>query len=291
MKTRTGNFPIGFRLGWSEWYKNLPALAAWAKESSFEAIDLGAYSPEASNALQSAGLKVGTVDLLSFGKLSSTDEGARRELIAKNIEYIQTTAAAGAKLFFTIIPGEPGKPRSENYKLAVETFQPLAEAADKAGATIVIEGYPGGPPHYAVLCCTPESCRAILRDCGPGMGLNYDPSHLIRLGVDPIRFLNEFVPYIHHVHGKDTELFAEAQYEFGIYQDSVFQKPHGFGQNVWRYTIPGHGQMPWSTAFAILKEAEYDGVVSIELEDEHYNGSEAGERAGLLASLDFLKNA
>ncbi len=291
MKTRTGNFPIGFRLGWTEWYKNLPACVSWAKEHGFEHIDINRYTPENSNVLQAAGLKIGTVDLLNFGKLSSPDDGVRKELIAKNIEYIKTTAAAGAKKFFTIIPGEPGTPRAENYARAVETFAPLAEAADNAGAMIVLEGYPGGPPHYAVLCCTPESCRSILRDCGPGMGLNFDPSHLIRLGVDPIRFLNEFVPYIHHVHGKDTELFAEAQYEFGIYQDSVFQKPHGFGQNIWRYTIPGAGQFGWSTALKILQDAEFDGVVSVELEDEHYNGTEAGEKAGLLASLSYLSNA
>lgn len=291
MKTRTGNFPIGFRLGWTDWYKNFPACVAFAKEGGFEHIDIGAYSPETSNTLQASGLKIGTVDLLNFGKLSSPDEGIRKELIAKNVDYIKSTAAAGAKLFFTIVPGEQGKPRAENYKLAVETFQPMAEAADKAGATIVIEGYPGGPPHYAVLCCTPESCRSILRDVGPGMGLNFDPSHLIRLGVDPLRFLHEFLPHIHHVHGKDTELFPEAQYEFGIYQDSVFQKSYAFGQNIWRYTIPGHGQFGWSTAFEILHDSGYEGVVSVELEDDHFNGTEDGEKAGLLTSLSFLRGA
>jgi sugar phosphate isomerase/epimerase len=291
MNTRTGNFPIGFRLGWTEWYKDFPAVVKWAKENGFAAIDISKYTPETSNQLQAAGLRIGSVDLLDFGKLSSPDEGFRRELVARNIEYIKTTAAAGCKLFFTIVPGEPGKKRSENYGIAVETFAPLAEAAEKAGATIIIEGYPGGAPHYAVLCCTPESVRAILRDCGPGLGLNFDPSHLIRLGVDPMRFLNEFLPHIHHVHGKDCELFPEAQYEFGLYQDAVFEKPHGFGQNVWRYTIPGAGQFGWSTGLKLLADSHYEGVVSVELEDEHYNGSEAGEKQGLLNSLAFLRTA
>jgi sugar phosphate isomerase/epimerase len=291
MNTRTGNFPIGFRLGWTQWYKDFPAVVKWAKDNGFAAIDINGYTPEISNQMQAAGLRIGSVDLLDFGKLGTTDEGLRKELIAKNVEYIKTTAAAGCKLFFTIVPGEQGAPRAENYKRAVEIFQPLADAADKASATIIVEGYPGGPPHYAVLCCTPESVRAILRDCGPGMGLNYDPSHLIRLGVDPLRFLNEFLPHIHHVHGKDTELFAEAQYEFGIYQDSVFEKPHGFGQNIWRYTIPGAGRMGWSAAFKLLADSGYEGVVSVELEDEHYNGTEDGEKRGLLNSLAFLKTA
>ena len=291
MNTRTGNFPIGFRLGWTEWYKNFPGVVKWAKESGFAAIDINGYTPEISNQMQAAGLRIGSVDLLEFGKLSNPDDGVRKELVAKNIEYIKTTAAAGCKLFFTIVPGEQGTARAVNYARAVETFAPMAEAADKAGATIIIEGYPGGPPHYAVLCCTPESVRSILRDCGPGLGLNYDPSHLIRLGVEPIRFLNEFLPHVHHVHGKDTELFAESQYEFGIYQDSVFEKPHGFGQNIWRYTIPGAGRMGWSTAFKLLADSGYEGVVSVELEDEHYNGTEEGEKRGLLDSLAFLKTA
>lgn len=291
MKTRTGNFPIGFRLGWTEWFKNLPALASWAKQSGFEAIDLNTYTPEAGNILQTAGLAVGSVDLLSFGKLTTRDDGARNELIAKNIDYIKATAAAGAKRFFTIVPGEAGKSREENYKLAVEAFQPIAEAAEKSDAVLVVEGWPGAAPHYPTLCCTPESVRAFLRDCGAGVGLNYDPSHLIRLGVDPLRFLNEFIPHVFHVHAKDTELMPDAVYEFGLYQDSVFTKQHGFGANTWRYTIPGHGQMRWTAAFKLLAEAGYDGVVSIELEDGNFNGTEPGEKAGLLHSLAYLQGA
>ena len=56
LNTGTGNFPIGFRRGWTEWYKNFPACVAWAKENGFAAIDINKYTPETANQVQAAGL-------------------------------------------------------------------------------------------------------------------------------------------------------------------------------------------------------------------------------------------
>jgi sugar phosphate isomerase/epimerase len=214
-------------------------------------------------------------------------------VIDANLAYIRDAAAAGAKLFFTvIIPGDASKPRGENYATAVESYTPIAKAIEAVGGKLVIEGWPGGAPHYASLCCTPETYRSFIRDIPhKSVGINYDPSHLVRLGVDHIRFLEEFAEHVHHVHAKDTERKPEAVYEYGLYQGSAFTKPHGFGEHVWRYTIPGHGEVRWTEVFNILKQRGYNGIVSIELEDENFNGSEDGERAGLLHSLAFLKGA
>jgi sugar phosphate isomerase/epimerase len=121
--------------------------------------------------------------------------------------------------------------------------------------------------------------------------VNYDPSHLIRLGVDPIRFLNEFVPHVHHVHAKDTELYPEAVYELGLYQDSIAKPRHPYGAHAWRYTIPGRGRTPWTQVFEILRKNGYGGAVSVELEDEEFNGTEGGEKRGLVEAMEFLRGA
>ena len=92
-----------------------------------------------------------------------------------------------------------------------------------------------------------------------------------------------------HVHGKDTELFAERLYDFGREQPPTFAKPFGYGGACWRYTIPGHGIMSWPEAFKILKEHRYAGCVSIELEDENFNGAEATEKLGLTLGLRYLE--
>lgn len=292
MKTRTGNFPIAFRRGWGEWTRDLASLSAWAQKHEFEAIDLMKVMPEHLKTLSAHSLSIGSVDLLDFGNLMSTDEAKRKSLIEQNVAYIRQLAPLGAKVFFTcIIPGDPAKPRSENYKLALDTFAPIAAAADSVGAKIAIEGWPGGAPHFATLCCTPETYRSFMKDLkSPSIGVNYDPSHLIRLGVDHIRFLREFANKVWHVHAKDTAIYPEAVYEMGLFQPSVFEKPFGYGAHTWRYTIPGHGVSRWVDIFAILQNAGYRGAVSVELEDQNFNGTDAGEQNGLIHSRDFLRS-
>ncbi len=129
-KTRTGSFPIGFRRGWTDWQKkDLGALAKWAKAQDFEAIDLGDVKAEDIKTLGANGLKIGSADLLDFGNIMATDDGKRKDVIAKNVAYVKEASAAGAKIFFTcIIPGDPSKKRSDNYKLAVECYSPIAQA-------------------------------------------------------------------------------------------------------------------------------------------------------------------
>jgi sugar phosphate isomerase/epimerase len=155
----------------------------------------------------------------------------------------------------------------------------------------VIEGYPGSYPYFPAFCCTPESLRIFFKETAADcLAINFDPSHLIRMGIDPIRFLGEFAGRIGHVHAKDTEIIAEQLYEFGNLQPATQADPIPFGGHCWRYCIPGRGQAPWAKMLAMLKDAGYRGFVSIELEDANFNGTEAGEQRGLLASRDFLVN-
>ena len=74
MPTRTGHFPIGFRRGGSDWQKaDLSSLADWAKQNGFEAIDLGRATSADVQALKSAGLAIGSVDLIQAGEITHPD--------------------------------------------------------------------------------------------------------------------------------------------------------------------------------------------------------------------------
>ena len=85
MGTRTGNIPIGFRRGWSDWQKNLDSLSGWAKNVGFEGIDLGGHDIAANAAVVARhGLKLGSVDLADMGGLWETDPGKRKDAIARN---------------------------------------------------------------------------------------------------------------------------------------------------------------------------------------------------------------
>lgn len=285
LHTRTGNFPIGFRRGGSEWQRDLTSLASWAKESGLGVVDLGRNIAEIS-AAQDAGLQVGSVDLLEWQPMLSADAGKRRESVEKNAEYIAQACAAGAKNFFIVVlPEDAARSRKENFGYAVESFNALAPALEKAGGRLVIEGWPGP----GALCCTPESYRATFKECpSPSIGINYDPSHLLRMGIDPLRFLKEFVSRVGHVHGKDTEILPDDLYEYGWEQPATF-KPNPFcGASAWRYTIPGAGGTDWPATFEVLQSNGYAGAVCIELEDSDFTGSAEAEQRGILSGAQFL---
>jgi sugar phosphate isomerase/epimerase len=288
--TRTGDFTIGFRRGWSAWQKNLTSLLAWSKANGFAAIDVGAV-PQADLAeIRAAGLGIGSVDLgCPMTELVHPDVGVRSAAAAKAVAHAKMAAGEGVKNIFTVIPpAEAHRPRKENFAFAVDGFGQLCEGLLANGQKLVIEGWPGGGPHYAVLGRTPADYRALLKDLPASAGINFDPSHLVRMGIDPVRFVREFATRIHHVHAKDTAIDREGLYEHGTLQPPTFAKEYGFGGAFWRYCIPGHGEVPWTTCLSILKDAGYQGMVSIELEDERYNHSDAGEQEGLLAAQAFL---
>ena len=288
--TRTGNFPLGFRRGWSDWQKNASALIAWAGDNGFGTLDLGRDLSDIA-AVRNAGLQVGSVDLLQWQPMFGADPNARREAVERNQDYIARAAEQGATNFFLVVlPADPGAPRAENFGYTVESLNALTQTLEAHNAHLVIEGYPGA----GALCCTPEGYRALFEACpSPSVGINYDPSHLVRMGIDPIRFLKEFGARVHHVHGKDCAILSDDLYEYGwdaafVSQPATFKTSPDFGAAAWRYTIPGQGDSNWGEICRLLETQNYQGAICIELEDANYNGSEAGEKAGLIAGAQFL---
>ncbi len=290
--TRTGLFPIGFRCN-CDWQNDLPAAITFAVEHGFAGLDVGTRHADKLETITAAGLTIGTVDVKwPWGPLMSPDPLRRRDAAQARAAYIRSAVEKGARLFFMCaFPEDDTRPRRENFKYAVDGYGQLCQAIEPLGAKIVLEGYPGSRPWFPTLACTPADCRALLYEVNsPALGLNFDPSHLVRVGIDPLRFIQEFAPHIYHVHAKDTLFISEALYEHGNLQEATFDPPHDFGGHHWRYTIPGHGCVPWLEMLDQLYVCGYRGMISIELEDEDFTGSEELEKRGFLASRDFLVN-
>lgn len=287
MKTRTGNYPIGFRRGGGDWQKDLPTLLEWAKAIELEVIDIRASDAEtAGQSVLDAGLRIGSVDVPDNRGMISPDKGKRKAAIEKNAELVRACAKLGPiNYFLVMLPEDPALPRAENFGYMVESFGELAPVLEQNNAKLVIEGWPGP----GALCCTPEGYRAFFKEVpSPAMGVNYDPSHLIRMRIDHIRFLREFGDRVFHMHGKDTEMLDEQLYEYGSEQPPTFGKPMAFAGMTWRYTIPGHGVSHWVDIFRILQEMGYKGAVSIELEDAYFHREPEAEKLGILQGARFL---
>ena len=62
------------------------------------------------------------------------------------------------------------------------------------------DGYPGN------LAYSPELWEWMFE---LGLWLNFDPSHLLWLGIDPVSALKPYVDRVAHAHAKDAETFPE----------------------------------------------------------------------------------
>jgi sugar phosphate isomerase/epimerase len=288
--TRTGSFPIGFRRGWGQWQRDLPALTRFARDNDFRFLDFGPAPVEELRLALASGIAIGSVDLMRWADLVSPDAGRRGNAVRANAEYVRQVASLGVRHFLAVMaPEDPTLERRSNFGLAADAYRQLCGAVAPLGVKIVLEGWPGKPPHFAALGCTPADLRAMFDAVGSEvLGVNFDPSHLVRMAIDPVRFVHEFAPRIFHAHAKDLAWVDEERYEHGTLQQATFAEPRAFGGHHWRYALPGHGACPWKEILGALHEQRYRGLLSIELEDEHFNGATDREQRGLIEARAFL---
>jgi sugar phosphate isomerase/epimerase len=279
---------IGLRIPGSAREMPFPEFCAWCRDNGFDGIDVGAVTPEVRQAVDAAGLEIGTADLSTLNGLCGSDADAEAAVAASQTLIDTATAQGVARLFSVIIPPDPARGRAANFARLRETLGPVVRHAETRGARIAIEGWPGPAPHYGALGVTPETLRALFDAFpSPALGLNYDPSHLIRIGVDYLRFLCEFGRRIIHCHGKDTAFDAESLYLYGSL-GPTFATPKPFGEEWWRYAIPGEGVADWGAICARLGALGYAGFISVELEDYRYHLSWEAESRGLLRAREHL---
>lgn len=281
--------PIGMRIPPKFGAEGIGRTAAWAAEVGLDVLDVPALTPEIKQACEQAGIGIGSVDVQHISKLLSRDDAVRieaAESVKKQMDQI--SELGGQVLFLCLVPEDPALPRKEGFAIWKDTFPELVRHAERTGTYMAIEGWPGPAPYYPTLGCTPEMWRAMFEAIpSKHFGLNYDPSHLVRLGIDYLRALTEFGERIVHCHGKDTEILHDELYECGVLP-ATFGAKYGFSEGSWRYTIPGHGEVEWSKVAVRLDRIGYKGAVSIELEDHRYWGSLEAERQGIAKALEHL---
>jgi sugar phosphate isomerase/epimerase len=193
---------------------------------------------------------------------------------------VDAAALLGVALVGTFVGREISRTVAENLALAEKVLPPLVEYAAARDVRLVVENcpmegwHPDGYP--ANLAYSPE-LWGWLSDLG--LWLNYDPSHLVWLGIDPQAALEAHVDRVLHVQAKDVEVNAAARSRYGVFGRVVDRQPWVSGW--WRYRIPGLGEVDWRRLVDTLYQADYDGVVSVEHEDPVWSGDPERVRRGL----------
>ncbi|MCC2668078.1 MAG: xylose isomerase-like barrel protein [Armatimonadetes bacterium] len=282
---------IGFRIPGKAREVSFEELCGWAVDTGFGSIDLASPDAEQIAAARAAGLEIGTIDLpvpALRGMLTADPEKQQSGLDAVKAAIDGTADAGCSRMFFVLLPEDVAQKRADSFAIWKETFPAVIAHAEARGVRLALEGWPGPAPHYPALGCTPEMWRAMFAAVpSASFGLNFDPSHLARIGIDWRRALDEFGDRVIHVHGKDTDMDPERLYEHGSL-GPTFRKPVGFSESWWRYTIPGEGVVDWCRLIGRLEDFGFDGVVSVELEDYRYHETWALQADGLRRSREHL---
>jgi sugar phosphate isomerase/epimerase len=278
----------------------LEDVAAWAGGHGYAALEVAAWPRQRGRDWEASHL-----DVASFGE---SDAAAVRETLGRHgleisaIAYyennlhqdldvreathehlrrcVDAAALLDVGLVGTFVGRDVTRTVAENLALAEKVLPPLVDYAAAREVRLVIENcpmegwHPDGYP--ANLAYSPELWDWI---ADLGLWLNYDPSHLVWLGIDPLAALETHLDRVLHVQAKDVEVDAAARNRYGVFGRAVDRQPWSSGW--WRYRIPGLGEVDWRRLVDRLHQAGYDGVVSVEHEDPVWSGDPERVRRGL----------
>ncbi|MDT7703284.1 MAG: hypothetical protein QOJ30_5609 [Pseudonocardiales bacterium] len=289
--------------------RSLADIAAWAESRKYEALEVAAWPdlgdrPFTATHLDAAGFgekeadetralfeKHGlTLSSLAFYDNNLHPDPAERQAINDHVlACIDAAALVGCPTVGTFIGRHPGKSVAENLREAEQLFPRLVDRAGEKGVKLIIEncvmegwhpdGYPGN------LAYSPELWEWMF---SLGLYLNYDPSHLVWMGIDPVEALKPYVDRIPHAQAKDIQLFPEKRNHYGWPGKAVVREDP-FDVGWWRYRVPGLGDVDWLRVVDALYEGGFDGVLSVEHEDPVWGGTEDRIHTGLQVAHRTLR--
>ena len=287
----------------------LADIAAWAAATGYEALEVAVWPSTGSRDFEASHIDVahlGQAGADEVGELFAKqglalsslayyennlhpDEARRAEIAAHLRHAVDAAARLGVETVGTFVGRHPGLSVKENVALAERVLPPLVEYAGERGVKIIIEncvmegwhpdGYPGN------LAYSPELWEWMF---SLGLYLNYDPSHLLWLGIDPVTALKPYVDRIPHAQAKDAQLDPGARDRYGFFGKTI-EREHPWDEGWWRYRVPGRGQVDWSGVVDTLYEGGFTGVLSVEHEDPVWSGSEARVKQGLEIAYRTLR--
>ena len=165
-------------------------------------------------------------------------------------------------------------------EVLIPYWKKAGEFAKSHGVTkIAFEMHPG----FCVY--NPETLLKLRAAVGDVIGANFDPSHLIWQGIDPVAAIRELKGAIYHFHAKDTKIDKYNTAKNGVL-DTKHYSDEANRSWIFRSVGYGNGLDYWRDMISNLRLVGYDKVMSIEHEDSLMTPEE-----GLAHAVEFLKES
>ena len=161
-----------------------------------------------------------------------------------------------------------------------ERWMPILDEFEKNEVKFALEVHPAEIAYDIVTA--QRALEAV--DFHPAFGFNFDPSHLLWQGIDPVVFLDRFPDHIFHVHAKDVAVQMNG--ERSILGSHL---PFGDHRRGWEFRSVGRGYVDFDAIIRTLNRIGYDGPLSVEWEDEGMDRLQgAAESIDYLESMDII---
>jgi sugar phosphate isomerase/epimerase len=165
------------------------------------------------------------------------------------------------------------------YELLAERWNPILDVFGECGVRFALEVH---PTEIAFDIYTAERTLSAFGR-REEFGFNFDPSHLIWQGIDPVEFLRAFPDRIYHVHIKDAITTLNGR-------SGILSSHLNFGdpRRGWDFRSPGRGGVNFEEIIRALNQIGYNGPLSVEWEDSGMDREHgARESAEFVKRLDF----
>ena len=280
---------LGFYTDYSE------ETAAFAEESGFTSLQLSAWPDSALNpdtiteerlAAILADLQRRDLEISALGYYPNYLAPAAAER-SESRRYFRAVLALAQRMNVSVVSTfvgcDPHRTVEENLAEFQTVFREFCAEADGLGLRIAIENCPMIEPktnHCTNLAFSPEIWERMFELVpSAALGLEFDPSHMVWLGIDYLQALRDFGDRIYHAHAKDTEICHDVLARVGVYGQS-FGEITGFGLGWWRGRAPGWGEVDWPAFISALIEVGYEGNLDIEHEEDLFDYSELVDGTG-----------
>ena len=260
-------------------------LCRFAVDNGYGAIDVSPDNLAGAETARKLGLEVSSTG--GVGTLFVAEE-QREATATAAIEKIEAAANAGITLVQLGHGRIPDADEEAQIASAKAVLGPVAARAEGLGVELVYENYAAAGRNFMI---SPYNWRRVFEAVpSKAVGLCFDPSHLVGLGIDWHRALHEFGSRVYYAHAKDTELYPEDLYQHG-YLAPNFGRREVNGRGWWRFVLPGYGVVDWGRYISGLREVGYDGVLAVEHEDDVYGFRTDAARAmeGLKVTARYLR--
>ncbi|MGG7466382.1 MULTISPECIES: sugar phosphate isomerase/epimerase family protein [unclassified Plantibacter] len=191
----------------------------------------------------------------------AAEDMKRSARVARKLGVDTVVGFTGSKIwqYSAMFPPVPASVIDAGYQDFADRWNPILDVFDAEGVRFAHEVHPSEIAYdYWTSVRTLEAI-----DRRPAFGFNWDPSHMMWQGIDPVAFIVDFKDRIYHVDCKDTRV-RPANGRAGIVGSHL---PWGDPRRGWDFVSTGHGDVPWEDAFRALTSIGYAGPISVEWED------------------------